>query len=69
MIKVFCDICNKEIDREKETIGFFKYLERKLDFVKHLPNRVIKEVEIMLCEECTTGARKYFEGQKNIQKV
>jgi len=66
MLKVFCDICNKEIDRGKD-MGSFKYIERKIDFVKHKPERVVREVELMLCESCTEGAKKYFEGQKNIK--
>ena len=66
MIKVFCDICGNEIKKEKELVGSFKCLERKLDFVKHKPERTIREIELVLCEKCVDGAKKYFEGQKNL---
>ena len=67
MLKIYCDICEKEIDKTKELMGSFRYVERKLDFVKHKPERVVKEVELILCEKCVDGAKSYFEGQKNVK--
>lgn len=66
MTKVFCDICQDEIN-PTEMSGKFTFVERNYTFgIKGIPKKgaqsQLMQKEQVFCEECTTKIKNFNNG-------
>ena len=65
-IIIKCDICNEEIKNGEEN-GKLVYVEKTFQLLKGKQEPAIKQTEMIFCEKCIRGIRKYILGQKGIE--
>ncbi len=63
MIKIFCDVCGKEIIDRNE-IGNFKIQEKNFAFIKHQKQDQMRVQEFIFCVDCARKIREYFSNLK-----
>jgi len=63
MIKIYCDVCGKEISDTEES-GKLVVLERTIFFLKHQKQSDLKPKEFFLCSDCIK-AIKDFMNKRN----
>ncbi|MEK6884464.1 MAG: hypothetical protein AABY22_32830 [Nanoarchaeota archaeon] len=61
MVKIFCDKCNNEINKD-ELAGNFSYLEAR--YTKQY-QKELYEIKQIFCESCTKKVIESINGQKS----
>lgn len=63
MIRIFCDICNKDITNEKENFATVSIFSKEYDFKKLKVAPRLVEKKYQLCSECSQKLKNFLDKE------